>query len=66
LVNTGANLGQKTFSAISFIKAIERQRQCGKASHYFEKASIPPKLYLKGLAILERASNFSEKFFKNN
>jgi hypothetical protein len=33
-----------------------RQRHSGKATHHFKKASIPLKMYLKVLAILEKAS----------
>jgi hypothetical protein len=35
-----------------------------KASHFFEKASIPLKIYLKSLAILENASTSLTKSSK--
>jgi hypothetical protein len=35
-----------------------------KASHCFEKASIPLKIYLKYLAILEKASTYLKKSLK--
>jgi hypothetical protein len=44
----GANWGQKASYA-------------EKASYHFKKASIPLKMYLKSLAILEKASIFSSK-----
>jgi hypothetical protein len=35
-----------------------------KASHHFKKASIPLKMYLKSLAILEKATICLKKFSK--
>jgi hypothetical protein len=36
----------------------------GKASQYFKKAFISLKMYLKGLAVLEKASIFLKKSSK--
>jgi hypothetical protein len=51
---TRGGLEPKSLGNIRFYKGY--RDIAGKASHHFKKASIPLKMYLKSLAILEKAS----------
>jgi hypothetical protein len=51
---TEADYGQKASAAIGIIKTTETLRK--KPQFTFKKASIPLKMYLKSLEILEKAS----------
>jgi hypothetical protein len=55
-------LGPKSLCGNRFYKG--HRDTAEKASHYYKKASIPLKMYLKILAILEKASIYLKKFSK--